>query len=278
MADPMLVPVPLVSKLNKDLRAVASKLSHQQARYLVDQYYTLQENRIRADAQLRACAEAAEPTDLLGWLGEQNETLEAQIKNALDRYTMGHPIGMWMRSIKGIGPVIAAGFLANIDITKAETAGAIWSFCGQNPMAVWEKGQKRPWNARLKVLCWKLGESFVKVSNRDDDVYGKVYKIRKEYEQAKNEAGDYAEQATTILVKKKISKETDAYRAYIEGRLPPAHIQSRAKRYAVKLFLAHLHEVWRKYEGLPVPLPYSLAILNHAHKINPPEFLVTGDN
>jgi len=131
---------------------------------------------------------------------------------------------------------------------------------------------RRPWNAKLKVLCWKIGQSFVKVSNNPKDYYGKVYKQRKEYEQAKNENGDYADQAERILATKKISKETEAYKWYSLGKLPPGHIQARSERYAVKLFLSHLHGYWYEEEfGTKPPLPYPIAILGHAHMIEPPK-------
>jgi hypothetical protein len=82
----------------------------------------------------------------------------------------------------------------------------------------------------------------------------------------------YAEQAKAVLEKKKIGKTTDAYAAYSIGKLPPAHIHARAKRYAVKLFLAHLHEVWyTKHFGEAPPKPYPIAILGHAHYLAPPQ-------
>jgi hypothetical protein len=86
----------------------------------------------------------------------------------------------------------------------------------------------------------------------------------------KNERGDFAAQAADILTKKKIGKDTDAYKAYSVGKLPPAHIHARATRYAVKLLLAHLHEVmYVQHHGRQPPLPYAIGILGHAHKISP---------
>jgi hypothetical protein len=55
------------------------------------------------------------------------------------------------------------------------------------------KGQKRPHNAKLKVLCWKIGDSFVKQQSRENDVYGKVYGERKRLELERNDAGLFAE-------------------------------------------------------------------------------------
>ena len=96
-----------------------------------------------------------------------------------------------MLSITGIGPVIAAGMIANIDIKKCQTAGAIWKFAGLDPTVEWKKGQKRPWNADLKTLCWKLGQSFLKVQSNSNAFYSRLYLERKEYETEKNEKGDY---------------------------------------------------------------------------------------
>lgn len=261
-----------IQKLTKDLKNASKVLSKQEARYLVDSYYQIQEYRKATSNQVRAMEESEEPHEVTDWLLANLETLENQIKRALDAYTDGDPVGRWCKGITGIGPVIAAGLLAHIDIEKAPTAGHIWSFAGLDPRREWKKGELRPWNAKLKVLCWKIGQSFVKVSNNDKDVYGKIYKARKELEMANNEAGLYADQAKAKLEKFNIGKTTDAYKAYSIGKLPPAHIQQRAERYATKIFLSHLHEVWYKehFKQDP-PKPFALGILGHAHKIEPPK-------
>lgn len=259
-----------VTRLTKDIAKAAITLSDQEARFLVDTYYQMQDNRIRADGQIRAMGESEEPHSVLTWLSEQNETLEHQIKRALDKYSFSHPDGQWLRGIYGIGPVIAAGLLAHIDITKAPTVGHIWRFAGLDPTLEWKKGQKRPFNARLKVLCWKAGESFVKFSGDEKCHYGHWWRKRKDEELAKNEAGEFKQAAADILARKNFGKETEAYKAYSVGKLPPAHIHARARRYAVKLFLAHLHEqMYRRHFGTEPPLPYPIAILGHAHYIGP---------
>ena len=263
--------VEAIRKLSKDEKNAAITLGKDEARFLVDAYYNLQDNRIRADSQVRSMSKDGEPHATLQWLADMNRTLEESIKSALDVYSGASAVGRWMRSQKGIGPVIAAGFLAHLDITKAETAGAFWSFAGLDPRKTWGKGEKRPWNADLKVLCWKLGESFVKVSGYEDAFYGRLYKERKALEIERNERGEFADQAAAKLEKYNIKKTTDAYKAYSQGKLPPAHIHARATRYAVKLFLSHLHHImYVDHHGKDPPLPYAIGILNHAHKINPP--------
>ncbi len=245
-------------------------------------------------------------------------------------------------SIYGIGPVIAAGLSAHVDIRKARTAGAIWKFGGIAGDEVWlgrdktkeqisvfrkEYGpwdaflmlctasnkkpfrilqqagivasvpdrdvvlemvekmggkvdrtmlyedniveasglsktdlyaallpgvdldwkaiaqavSKRPYNAALKVLFWKIGQSFLKFSGQEECYYGRLLKERWELEKQRNEQLRFADQAAAKLKKFNISKSTDAYKAYSVGKLPPAHILQRSCRYATKIFLAHWH-------------------------------------
>ncbi len=260
-----------IVRLTRDLATAAKTLSDAEARFLVDTYYQMQANRIRSAGQVRSLEDSPEPHDVLDWLVTQSETLENQIKRALDKWTDGQIIGQWLKSITGIGPVLASGLIAHTEIDQCPTVGHLWRFAGLDPSVTWGKGQKRPWNAGLKVLCWKVGESFVKVQNLPSDTYGQVYVARKAYEQERNERGGNAEAAKASLEKKKFGKETESYKHYTEGKLPDIQIHRRAQRYAVKLFLAHFHEVYYflRYQTLP-PFPYALAYLGHAHKIDPP--------
>lgn len=261
-----------VTRLTKDQVLAAEALGSKEARFLVDSYYKMQDDRIRSTNQVRALNESGEPNSVIEWQMIQSKILEDQTKRALAKYAESQPIGQWMLSLVGIGPVISAGLLAHIDIEKAITAGSIWRYAGLDPTCEWKKGEKRPFNASLKVICWKIGESFVKVSNHDDDIYGKIYKDRKELETAKNERGDFSAEAEKKLAKYNIGKTTDAYKSYSIGKLPKAHIHARAKRYAVKMFLSHLQEVWWELEfGVKPPVPYAMKLSGHTHKIEPPK-------
>ena len=314
-----------VMRLSRDVAKASVTLSDDEARFLVDAYYMMQEDRKRFDNQVLALGDAGEPHAVLLWLAKQSETLEGQIKRALDRYSAANPVGHWARSQIGIGPVITAGLLAHFDIKMAPTAGHFWNFAGLNPGVKWlgaekaralvatlpqefamedvyalcdginrrgeriveiatEHGAKSltrdglakalarlPWNARLKTLCWKIGESFVKVSGNEHAYYGQLYAQRKADETRRNDAGDYAEQAKLVLDTKRIGKSTEAFKHYSVGKLPPAHIHARAKRWTVKIFLSHLHQVWFEHEyGTKPPAPYAIAHLGHAHLMEPP--------
>ncbi len=252
-----------------DAIQAAEDLGEEEARFLVDMYYLVQGNRIRAGNQTAALARTGEPAFFEGYVNDSMESVEKSIYSILDRYSDNHPVGSWCRRITGIGPVLSAGLIAHIDIEKAETAGAIHRYAGYDPTSRWEKGQKRPWNASLKTLCWKIGESFVKVSGNEKDIYGKVWAARKELEIQRNDAGLFADQAAEQLKKNWTNMEIKAI--YESGKLPPGHIHARAKRYAVKLFLSHLHGAWYRWHfKKEPPLPYPIVHLGHVHFIPPP--------
>jgi len=261
-----------INRLTRDERMAAKTLGENEARYLVDTYYTLQKYRISAANQERAANKGDEPHSTISWAFDQFDTMEGQIKGALQKYAEADPVGVWAMSNKGVGPVITAGFLSRLELRP--TVGAWWRFCGLDPSVTWGKGQKRPWNAQLKRLCWLLGESFTKVSGYEDAFYGKVYRERKELEVARNLNGDFAEQAAKQLASKKYGRETSARTALEAGRLPDAQIHLRSQRVAVKLFLSHLHHVWHVSEtGELPPKPYILTPEGgHAHYIAPPNF------
>jgi hypothetical protein len=254
-----------VIRLTRDIAKAAETLSDDEARFLVDAYYVQQEARKRSNNQVDALEKSEEPNAVLSWLATQSETLENQIKRALDGYTKAHIMGAWMRQIKGIGPVLSAGLLAHIDIKQAPTAGHIWRFAGLDPTSKWEKGNRRPWNSKLKTLCWKIGQSFLKCSNDEECFYGSIYRQRKLYEITRNDSGGNAQAAAAMLIAvPKHAQKT----IYAEDILPPAQIDARARRYAVKLFLSHLHGAWyQQHFGKPAPLPYPIAQLGHAHMI-----------
>ena len=116
----------------------------------------------------------------------------------------------------------------------------------------------------------------MKVHANESDIYGKVYVARKAQEMAKNEAGDFADQAARSLEEKKYGKETEARKAYEQGKLPQARIHARAKRYAVKLFLSHWHAVaYESHFGKEAPKPYVITHGGHVHFLKPPNWPMT---
>ena len=260
----------------------AASLSCHDARDLVFDYWRVQEDRIRKQHRIRERSKLGlEPHGITLYFLEQDMIREKNQRKMIAKYVPTQNIGQWMLSINGIGPVFAAGLMALIDISKVEYVGQIWRYAGLDPTQEWAEGQLRPWNARLKTICYLIGESFVKSRNGKKDIYGQIYYKRKQEEQAKNLAGDYAEYAAKMLRKKKFKEDKIAYQYYSIGQLPPGHIENRAMRYAVKMFLSHLFMVWYEMDrGRKPAKPFviSRTLLGndeygfHSHLLNPPNW------
>lgn len=314
-----------LQKLSKDLKQSATMLRTEEARYLVDMYYTVQEDRIRSANRVRAFSEDQEPHQVILWLADNTSILEEQIKKALDAYSMGQRAGRWARAQHGIGPVIAAGLLAHID-PRSKTAGRVWRFAGLDASVEWlgrekaaelvksvvngsktvtndhlielaqrtnrklenitrlatnEEGKitastlsaalaRIPWNAKLKTLCWKIGESFKKFSNSPDCYYGRIYRERKTLEVSRNNELLFADQAKKKLETCRI-QDPATLATYKAGKLPDGRLDLRAARYAVKLFLSHFQQV--SYEcatGEKPPKPWVIEHGGHTDMIEPP--------
>jgi hypothetical protein len=286
-------------KLDKDLASSVKTMTKEEARLLVDAYYTQQDNRLRHDGKIRSKSLDDQPHGVLSWASERAGLLEGQLAIALKYFAESQHMGRWAMDVCGIGPVIAAGLVAHIDTDPPRcTAGHVWAFAGLDPSKKWNKGEKRPWNAALKVLAYKAGESFVKNQNRESCFYGKLFAERKAQEWENNLLGKFSDQATAAISAKNFQKGTTAELFY-SGKLspkavrkmldkgpipekikatkvgdeipmlPPAHIHARARRYAVKLFLAHwFEEAYRHHFKKEPPSPYPIAHLGHAHVIS----------
>lgn len=129
---------------------------------------------------------------------------------------------------------------------------------------------KPPYNTELKKMMYIVGDMFIKNSGRDKSLYGKIYKQKKLEYIRLNEQGCYAEQAKKILEEKNFSKTTSTYKALSEGRLSDAHINARARRYAVKLFISHVFEAmyYAEYRKEP-PQTYVIKYMDHHDYIAP---------
>ena len=270
----------------KDIKA--NPISKSEIRNAVETYYDIQDIRIISGNRKFAVNKSAastcddnndtnnspETSLYLQYVEARFKETEETIAKFLKCYAENDPVGRWLLSIPGCGPVLSSALLAYIDISKCATAGSIWSYAGwTGPMADCErkKGEKINYNPRFRVVCWKLGQSFIKVSGRDNDIYGKLYLEKKQYYLEKNEAGGFKEKAAFELQHKKYDKETASYAAYSQGMLPNSQIVAMSARFAVKIFLSHLFTLWYEYDrGIPAPKPFVESQLGHVHIMSPP--------
>jgi hypothetical protein len=159
-------------------------LSEHEVRFHVSNYYASQEMRKRLDMQVRHLGDKA----TIGWEDEDDGSLiinektgeptllmppvlsatagkfwgmEKDIAKALEIWAENRLVGRWCLSIPDVGPIITAGLLAHIDVSKAPVAANVWSYAGLNPDAEWPSGEEA--KARINGLLGKdkITEEFV---------------------------------------------------------------------------------------------------------------------
>ena len=255
------------------LRAVVN-VSNAEARYLVASYYACQTMRKRLDGQLRhevgekvATEVGVQPVPIiLNFTTERFGDLENTMAAGLSVYAKSSVVGQWCMSHVGVGPVITAGLLAHLDITRAPTAGHFWSFAGLNPEMVWNKGEKRPFNPDMKQLAYHLGECIKRTHNHDQSFYGRIYRERKALLIERDARGYNTERAKSYQ-----THSAEVRRTLKKGQLPAGNLDRQACNYTAKMFLSHLHAVmfWDHYRKLP-PKPFVIEHRGHVHFIRPP--------
>lgn len=253
---------PIVDTLERSYRLEAKEIS-----WAVELYYDAQELRVRY-----ANKERTEQRGVLSeWMQYWLSVGEKEIYRKLKHWIEGEEPAAeakWAYEQWGIGPVLAAGLAAHIDVAKAKTPSAVWRYAGQDPTADRPvKGKKLPYNRRLKLVCFKIGESFVKVSGKPDSLYGKLYAEFKAAEIRKNESGLYKEAAAKELRTKDFKRDTVTKARLLEGKLSDGHLHAKAKRKAVKIFLSHYWVKGREARNLEVREPYAIRVLGHDGKI-----------
>lgn len=233
---------------------------------------TIQKNRIAFQQRLMAIdqeRDTADPFtyDMLTRYKERFIALEAEIDEDINTIAGDIEIIQRASAVHGVGLMLASKLVAMIDIERAGHVSSLWRFAG---MAVTpactecgtvmpqgngnkctecggevtyradrpRKGQKLPYNSRLKVYCWQLATSFL----RSNSPYRAIYDKSKEYYEANRPDWN----------------KSRRHRA--------------AMRKMIKVFLQHLWVTWRTIENLPVTEPYSHAHQAHESYLKPEEF------
>lgn len=213
------------------------------------------------------------PPALLGTILGELKDIEKGIYAYIYQYVSKHPLwNEYLRYVKGIGPVLAAGLITVLNPARFETVSKMWAYAGLNvefacthcgyvskePMFKCPKcgmamvgraprrvsGRKVSYNPTARKICWLIGRSF--------QMTGGVYKA--------------------------------FYRKFLEESMrnwrhrdwSKAHHIAHARRVTVKLFIAHYYEVGRTILGLPVRRPY-IVEKSKVHKYIPPVIDYIGD-
>lgn len=195
---------------------------------------------------------------------DQIENEEKTVK-LIKKVIEAHP--MWdhfLKDTKGIGPLMSAVCLSELDIAKADTISKFWAYAGYDVVTTTNnagelvgKGRGRykehlvdkpyidkdgndatkksiTFNPFLKTKLHVLAECFIKI---------KTCKYRIVYDDYKNRI-----------------ENMPAHQEKTKG-----HRHSMAIRYMIKMFLKDLWIAWRELEGLEVTASYHEDKLGHKH-------------
>lgn len=167
------------------------------------------------------------------------DNLGVEIRKLADSLSAEVPLLADMQCVKGIGPVLAARLLVELDFTRAHSASSLWAYCGYAPgKDRLVKGQKRAYNARARTVCYLIGASFLKSRSPYRAIYDSAA----------------------------------AHYAAVHPEWTPRHRALASMRKMVKRFLAHLYVVGRTRHGLPVRRPYVQDYLAHVHIDHPEDY------
>lgn len=198
---------------------------------------------------------------------QQEKIIERMLLAALKQWSI---YTEFLSKVKGVGPIVSAWIISEIDIERATTVSKIWQYAGLNPSLVrgtkrkevkgkpvlyvtdeFVRGDKKtpgfvaPFNGKLRtVLVGVLADGFIK--SQSPYCMNFYYPYKERLAQEDN----------------LIAGEETAWKDVKAGRRDRA-----AKRYMIKEFLKDLYSHWRALEGLPVRPPYSEEYLGKKHEV-----------
>lgn len=218
-------------------------------RVVKDVRQTVQKQRIRVSNQLSALERNADQSTekdrkmLEAWL-EVFEQIETRANKDLSKAVRSSGLRIYDRLIeqKGIGDIMAARLIVEIDIVRADTVSSLWKYAGYGVNAEGKrdrpvKGQKLGYNKELKIVLRLIVESFIKCKSP----YASIYYTEKEKWMARPD-------------------------------MTKMHAHNAAIGKVAKVFLAHLWHVWRVVDGLPIRSVFAIEKMGHTHYITPEEY------
>lgn len=274
-------------------------------------FVAIQKQRIRTVLRIKAHVRAGRLTEeeaklLVNNLDSRLKADEMSIAKDMAKTLKTIPLwGEWFKLVKGIGPIIAGGTIGETKtIARFAHISNYWSWAGvgiHDGLADHRKEHtKITWNPHMKVLCWKMGESFAKTG-------GYLKRVSRDFkadEERKNvpwvalvdkdlvgsklndpdcgmlkQSDDTTRPRTPGInitkanVEQLLKNCKKAGIDEIEIRRTDGHVDQRAKRKTTKLFLGLTYMKWSEMMGLEVQGPYAGKMLNH-NVVTPAQFLI----
>jgi len=282
-------------------------------RFMVKSYYDYQLMRVRIDNRLKRKKDGEEQRKnektnyesivdtkednkmILDEVGNDTRKYEEHLLKLIEQDVEKHPLWEhFFKPIKGVGYLMAAVCLSEIDIYKATCVSKIFAFAGISPGVTkgkkWNKSKTEiittdtmvrqdrkttgflcPFNQWLRSkLLGVLAGGFIKAKSEytkhyyDLHIPEKYRKDKEAMEKRPDLAGRYgrldmSEQITTEMKKGGVIKSLP-WKDCSDG-----HRNDAAKRKMIKMFLIDLYVAWRTLEGLSVRPPYEEEYLGKKH-------------
>ena len=235
-------------------------------------YYDYQNERLamdgrlgqKKDGKLKKNIPVRDPALLiyLQYRRDQLTEVEKGMEKDIRQIVIKHPLWqVFLKNVKGCGPIMAGVIISQFDIHKAPTVSNLVSFAGLAPgKDRREKGKKCPYNQFLRAkLCGVLGGSFLKSKSVPYSRYYYDHKLRLENSYYKVEERLRNEDKKKKQYKGMKSRIVPWREAY------PDHRHKAAIRKMIKEFLKDLYVAWREIEGLPIRKPYEEEYLDKVH-------------
>lgn len=178
----------------------AAKMQKHQAKALLGLYVSAQKQRVRARLKQSAHDRMKDlPVDsdlspryqeipILQRVEGNLYEVERDMGKMLVAYAKAQPLCRWAASVTGVEWLTAAQLFIEVDFHRCccepyrswkgpkrdeipkhacpglVTAGHVWSYFGlKDPREIkWGRGEKRPYNVRMKSVCFQIGEQFKK--------------------------------------------------------------------------------------------------------------------
>ena len=194
-------------RLDRDTaRTTVGEVTREEVRALIDGFYRLQDNRTRTGNQRDALERAGKKNAVIDWFNAYFESTEKNVEIVLDEFVKTQALGRWVTSIHGISKILAAGLLAQIDITKAPTVGAIWRFAGLDPSII--RLSRDDADAIVKENCKgkvPTQEEVAKIANDLNRRFESVWKQGTEQPKKNAKPGDKVSKTIGTVTKKSLA-------------------------------------------------------------------------
>jgi len=232
--------------------------------------------------------------ELQGNLSTLAHKMEANAERALDKAVSRFPVIEWLEKVRGIGPRYAGSLVGVIaPISRFESVSALWAYCGLHTVRICANCNKLAPAAKEKEHFlnrqverrWEIAQLRKEKLPDEEDFKRKQYsdseaklcsctapEIQIAAPNRKYYAGLLLDHNTFLRmtcwkIAAQFVKQGKFYRTIYEQRkeryterdgakLSAGHIENRARRAMIKLFISHLWEMWRKSEGLAVGETY----------------------